>query len=295
MPTLCLKSGEEHKNLVAVEKIWAFYQKNHCSRNTLSIHLGGGVLGDLGGFAAATFKRGMPFLHIPTTLLSMVDAAIGGKTGFNYGKVKNLIGAFQMPEAIAVEPAFLKTLPNRFLASGYAEIFKHALIADADLWQKLIPLKQADIPEMSLIQKAQQTKLHIVAEDPEEKGCRKLLNYGHTIGHALEAISQTTAQPLQHGEAIAIGMQVENQMACELGHLDKAACQAINTKLQSFFPRKYALTEAEWTDFLFFIQNDKKNRGKELNFTFLEGVGKGIYDVGLPLDKAEQLLRKIMF
>ncbi len=228
-------------------------------RHALCINLGGGVIGDLGGFCAATWKRGIQFLQVPTTLLSMTDAAIGGKLGVDFQGIKNSIGVFQQPCAVFVDPDFLNTLPHREKRSGMAEVLKHALIGDPILWKKL--LENPDFERYSkeywleLLRASIAVKARIVAEDPFEKGVRMLLNYGHTIGHAIESYYLDTAHPRTHGESIAAGMILETTL------INDPRLSEIRSGIQSFFPTMEIpgqVTNALWQIML----QDKKNIGK---------------------------------
>ncbi len=213
-----IEPGEGNKNLATCEKIWQAMLSANLDRKALAINLGGGVIGDMGGFCAATWKRGVDFVQIPTTLLSMTDAAIGGKMGIDFQGIKNMIGVFQQPTGVFADPVFLQTLPERELRSGYAEVIKHALIGDPELVRQLReelssgqPLNSLDW--LGILQKSIAVKVQVVQEDPLEKGLRMLLNFGHSIGHALETWFLETEDPLTHGEAVYIGMVCEAKIA----------------------------------------------------------------------------------
>ncbi len=212
-----IQSGEAEKNLATCEKIWQSMLAAKLDRKALVVNLGGGVIGDMGGFCAATWKRGVDFVQIPTTLLSMTDAAIGGKTGIDFHGIKNTIGVFQQPAAVFVDAAFLQTLPERELRSGYAEVIKHALIGDPVLLEQLPeslkPSGSSDNQWLQILPKSIAVKVRIVQEDPLEKGLRMLLNFGHSVGHALESWFMETEEPLTHGEAVYIGMICEGFLA----------------------------------------------------------------------------------
>lgn len=209
-----IEPGETSKNLASCEKIWQAMLQANLDRKALVLNLGGGVIGDIGGFCAATWKRGIDFIHVPTTLLSMTDAAIGGKTGIDFHGTKNTIGVFEQPAAVFADPFFLQTLPDRELRSGFAEVIKHALIGDPVLKAELMDTLQSNaslnlIHWPAVLQKSIAVKVHVVQEDPLEKGLRMLLNFGHTIGHALESLFLNSDEPLTHGEAVYIGMICE--------------------------------------------------------------------------------------
>lgn len=214
LPLVEIPAGEIHKNIATCERIWQAMFAARLDRKALVVNLGGGVIGDMGGFCAATFKRGVDFIQVPTTLLAMTDAAIGGKLGIDFQGIKNAIGVFRNPAAVFVDPAFLRTLPPRELRSGFAEVIKHALIGDPALWEAIQAIPAgALLPNRTdwfeLLRASIAVKVRVVSEDPLEKGLRALLNFGHTIGHAIESYFLQTDQPLTHGEAVAIGMVCE--------------------------------------------------------------------------------------
>ena len=223
-------------------------------RKALVVNLGGGVIGDMGGFCAATWKRGVDFMQVPTTLLAMTDAAIGGKTGIDFQGIKNTIGVFQQPVAVFVDPVFLQTLPERELRSGYAEVIKHALIGGSELTDSLTSSETiSSLNWLDILQKSIAVKVRVVQEDPLEKGLRMLLNFGHSIGHALESWFLETEEPLTHGEAIYIGM------VCEAFLVGNERFQKAVLKLgQHVFPHRKIDTgifPAIWE----LMQQDKKN------------------------------------
>lgn len=252
--SVVVPAGEDHKNLKTCENIWEAMLSARLDRKCLVINLGGGVVGDMGGFCAATWKRGVDFIQVPTTLLSMTDAAIGGKLGVDFQGVKNIIGVFCQPAAVFVDPAFLTTLPARALRSGFAEVIKHAIIGDPALYQQLsngFKLSD-DSPDrwLEILQASIAVKVRIVTEDPYEKGLRMLLNFGHTIGHAIESYFLETTAPLTHGEAIAIGM------ICEMyGDARRGAMAAV---LLNYFPHTN-VPEAAFPAIWELMQQDKKN------------------------------------
>lgn len=269
-----IPSGEAHKNLQTCERIWGQLMTHKAGRDALLLNLGGGVIGDMGGFAASTFKRGMRFLQIPTTLLSQVDASIGGKLGIDFMQVKNSIGLFRNPQAVLVDPAFLDTLSDRELRSGYAEVIKHSLIADLRQWeslQQLTDLRSADWA--SIIPASLSIKKQVVEADPFEKGLRKALNFGHTIGHAIEGHALETDTPLLHGEAIAIGMICEAFLSTQQQGLPETELQQITDYLTARYG-KVALQADDYPAYLQLMGNDKKNEGQAINFSLLPEAGK---------------------
>ncbi len=254
-----LPAGEIFKTLSTCQQVWQAMLEAQLDRKALVINLGGGVVGDLGGFCAATWKRGVDFIQVPTTLLSMTDAAIGGKLGVDFQGIKNTIGVFQNPAAVFVDPAFLQTLPEQELRSGFAEVIKHALIGDPVLWQNLLTLSNLeDVPWTDVLRASMAVKVRIVSEDPLEKGLRMLLNYGHSIGHAVESYFLKTPFPWTHGEAIALGMITESWLARAVipnGH--NRLAQVISLIAESF-PHA-PIPEAAFAEIWATMQQDKKN------------------------------------
>jgi 3-dehydroquinate synthase len=277
---LVLEPGEEHKNIDQVMAAWNALGRAGADRSSLVINIGGGMLTDLGGFAACTFKRGITFINIPTTLLAMVDASAGGKTGVNFRGLKNEIGVIRQPEHVFLYLPFLRTLDRENLLSGYAEMLKAGLIADAALWQdlKVFDLGQYDEGELGrLICRSVQIKMDVVKADPEEHGIRKSLNFGHTIGHALESESLHAGRPLAHGYAVAFGMIAEavlshHQLGLPLSSVDDIR-QTV-TRLYGDPPDTVRNTEA----LLGWMKFDKKNRDNRINFTLLESIGRCMID-----------------
>ena len=208
-----IKSGEQYKNISTCSFIWEQLTINNFDRNSLLINLGGGVIGDMGGFCAATYKRGLEFIHIPTTLLAMVDASVGGKLGIDFKGFKNQIGLFNNPKAVLISSVFLETLAESELKSGFAEVVKHALISDNSLWLKLKNTPFTDLDWEDIIDTSIQIKNKIVLADPFEKGERKKLNFGHTFGHAIESYYLEKRTPISHGKAVFMGMILEAEIS----------------------------------------------------------------------------------
>jgi len=274
--TLVLPPGERHKNLDTCVRIWNFLTALELDRHSVVVVVGGGVPGDMAGFCAATYKRGIDFVLMPTTLLAQVDASVGGKLGIDFQDHKNHIGLFREPAATLICPAFLPTLPERELRSGYAEVVKHGLIADAAFWKRLKkkPWKQQDWLEV--VQHSVAIKYGIVQQDPHEKGLRKILNFGHTLGHAIESAALAGGLPLLHGEAIAIGMIGEAFIASQKGILSPHERDEIQHYLFDVFGR-HALPEADLV--LRFIYQDKKNRGRSIRCAVPKEIGEAVWDV----------------
>lgn len=280
-----LKSGESTKTIQKTIDIWSEFTEMNLDRNTLIVNLGGGVISDIGGFAASVFKRGLHYINIPTTLLAMVDASIGGKTGVNFKGLKNQLGVFSDPEVIFIDTEFLQTLPKRELYAGYAEIIKHALIMDFTLWEMLVKIKPEDIYyQNEIIKRAIYVKSNIVNTDPLEKDIRKILNFGHTIAHSIESYSlKNDSNPLLHGEAVAIGMICETYLSVVKNGLNSETANQIYTYLKSLFP-KYRIDNNAIVELLQTIRQDKKNKNGKLNFTLISEIGKALIDNNIDED-----------
>lgn len=272
---LCkIPAGESHKNMGTCIYIWQQMTAAAFDRKGLILNLGGGVIGDMGGFVAGTYKRGIRFIQIPTTLLSQVDASVGGKLGIDFQGFKNHIGLFREPEGVYIYPDFLKTLSQRELHSGFAEVFKHHLIADREAWQKLKLWTTLEGVDMAaLIEHSVKVKAKIVEEDPFEHGARKALNFGHTIGHAVESYFLETDTRLFHGEAIAIGMIAESFLSQKAGLLKAEETGEIVAFIKRFYDF-WTISEQHFARICRLALNDKKNQSGKILCTFLEGVGQ---------------------
>lgn len=273
---LVLPSGEESKNLENVTQVWRFLSQSGADRKSLLVNVGGGMLTDLCGFAASTFKRGIRFVNVPTTLLSQVDASVGGKTGINFNGLKNEIGTFCEPIAVLISTQFLQTLDESNLRSGFAEMIKHGLIFSPGHFHELheVDIAQPDLIALGeIIRHSVQVKEHFVLKDPKENGIRKALNFGHTIGHAIESLAMLQGRPVLHGYAVAWGMVAELFLSGKI-------CG---------FPAEYMKDTSEWImrvygtfnvnvqdyDSLFeLMQHDKKNEDNLINFTLLKDIGQ---------------------
>ncbi len=271
---IVIKAGEQHKNLQTVQRIWRTLMKQHADRNALLINLGGGVVTDLGGFAASTYKRGIKFINVPTTLLAMVDAAIGGKTGIDFGGGKNQIGTFAAAEDVIIDPVFLETLPQREICSGLAEMLKYGFVADSNLLNVNLENYQQYITHCGEI------KREIVRQDPTEKGLRKILNFGHTLGHAIESHCLTKDYPLLHGEAVALGVLGALWLSVRQCGLDEKVLQDFESQLPMLLSEvEISLSESDIEPILGYLVHDKKNKGEKPQFVLLESVGKPVWDV----------------
>ena len=266
--------GESFKTLDTCQKIWNLLFDGNADRKSLLINLGGGVIGDMGGFCAGTYMRGIPFIQIPTTLLAQVDASIGGKTGIDYHQLKNSIGLFQNPKSVYINPIFLKTLPKDHTRSGYAEIVKHGLIQDAAIFKKIQGIKTLeDISWINLIGPSLHCKKQVVEVDPFETGIRKILNFGHTIGHALESVRLDEDQPILHGDAVAFGMIAEGFLSCRYGTLPESEFKVLSQYVFSIFG-KVRLDSSDFEIMLSKMRSDKKNEHQQINFSLLSAIGK---------------------
>ncbi|MEE1885435.1 3-dehydroquinate synthase [Pedobacter flavus] len=274
------QAGEQHKTIDFCIGIWNTLLDFNADRKSLLINLGGGVVTDMGGFIAATFKRGIDFVNIPTTLLSQVDASVGGKTGIDLDENKNMIGTFSIPEAVFIESEFLETLPKREILSGFAEIIKHGLIADDVLFDQILNSNLESI-HPDLIIKSVTIKNKIVEHDPKEKGLRKILNFGHTIGHAIETYSlQNDPQPLNHGEAIVVGMLCEAYISTVVNKLTPEELNIIVDFLLKIYP-KYSLEENAFDQILLTLAYDKKNENHQLMFSLLNRIGDCDFNINV--------------
>jgi 3-dehydroquinate synthase len=287
---IMVKSGEEAKNLRTCEQIWNAMTVQQMDRHSVMIVLGGGVLGDMGGFCAATYKRGIDFILIPTTLLSQVDASIGGKLGIDFQNFKNHIGVFQIPALTILHSGFLKTLADSEKKSGFAEVIKHTLISDASMWNRL---KEKSIENQdwdTLIKHSVDFKSKVVAEDPKEKGLRKILNAGHTIGHAIETFLLENGRKVMHGEAIAAGMICENYLAVKAGMLTTHEDQEISTYILKTYG-KLQINSSEDDAIAALALQDKKNKGNRILCVLLEGIGKAKWDCEISLNDIKDALK----
>jgi len=273
-----IEFGENNKNILTCQFIWSELLRYGCDRNSLLINLGGGVVTDIGGFTASVYKRGIRFINIPTTLLSMADASLGGKTGIDFKDLKNVIGSFSHPAMTIIDIQYLQTLQDRQLKSGFAEMLKHGLIGSTNHWDKLINYGYNSI-NYNLIKETIDIKKCIVEKDPYEKGCRKLLNFGHTVGHGIESYAlKNDSHPLTHGESIALGMIVESYIAEKLGLLSAANFNTIENGISKFFSNiKLKLISIE--TIIEFIRNDKKNKCNKLYFVLPLKIGEAKYDI----------------
>ena len=275
-----IEAGEKYKNLETCIGVWNALTELGGDRKSLLINLGGGVITDLGGFVASAFKRGISFINIPTTLLSMVDASVGGKTGVDLGVLKNQIGLFSNPEMVLIDDCFLETLDLRELRSGMAEIIKYGLTYDIKLWDEIINLKNNNINNIKkLIHRSIEIKNEVVIEDPKEAGLRKILNYGHTLGHAIESyfLESETKENLTHGEAIAIGMITETFISEKLLNFPTEQTFHIKKEILKIY-EKVIIEASDYEGIIELLIHDKKNIGGRVNFVLLSAYEKYKFD-----------------
>ncbi|MBL6658230.1 MAG: 3-dehydroquinate synthase [Flavobacteriales bacterium] len=275
---ICISSGETHKTINTCQLIWDELSQHQFDRKSLFINLGGGVIGDMGGFAASCYKRGIDFIQIPTTLLAMVDASIGGKLGIDFSNLKNQIGLFKNPKSVYIFPSFLNTLDKEQLYSGYAEVIKHALIYDAEMWKTLSASSVEQLNWEELIERSVKIKNEIVKADPTEKGVRKILNFGHNIGHAIESYYLSIGKEVLHGQAVATGMLLESKLS-SLSIEEK-------TEIHNFLHTTFKIIDLPNFESVFpFLKNDKKNESNEFKFSLLSKIGKCDYNCTVDLSK----------
>jgi 3-dehydroquinate synthase len=277
--------GEMAKNVDTLQKIWGELVAVGADRKSLLINLGGGVIGDLGGFAASTFMRGIDFVQVPTTLLAQVDASIGGKVAIDFGGIKNSIGAFNQPMAVLIDPSVLRTLPRRELVSGFAEIIKHGAILDASYFQSATrsPVWECSDEQLqSLILRSCELKQSVVEGDEKESGCRKILNFGHTFGHAIEALHLEASLPMTHGEAVALGMLFESQLSHRIGLLAKHDVDQIRFALEMQGLPTHCTEQWSYEAILEKMQKDKKNSLGKIRWSLIDRIGSCRFDVEVP-------------
>lgn len=284
---LSLPAGEVNKTAESAVRIWEFLAAHQADRSSVLVNLGGGMITDIGGFAAANYKRGISFINIPTSLMAMVDAAIGGKTAVNLSKLKNIAGRFVQPDSIYIYPRFLETLPEIELLSGYAEILKYALINDRELWEALKNKQPRDFDSLEdLIIFSVLIKAEIVEADPMEHNRRKILNFGHTIGHALETLMQRKEKSITHGEAIAAGMLAESYLSHIVNEMEKEQLENIRKTIRNIYP-DISFEKTDIPELTEIMKNDKKNRSEKINCSLLRNIGECKYDQFVP----EELLK----
>lgn len=292
---IIVPSGENFKNIETVQKIWTEMLRLGVDRKTLIINLGGGVIGDMGGFAASTYMRGVKFLQVPTTLLSAVDASVGGKVGVDFAGVKNLIGSFNQPIGVIVDIDTFETLPDREFVSGFGEIIKHGIITDPEYFKKVTSKKPREFSKEELIEIIKgscEIKAGIISADEKESGNRKLLNFGHTVGHALESASLETDSPLLHGEAVSIGMIAEARISMQLDLIDESTVLEIKTTLKNAgLPVEVRVENID--KIIDLISRDKKAESGKINWTLISQIGKGVINKQVDDDMVKTAIESI--
>jgi 3-dehydroquinate synthase len=287
---MLLPCGEENKVLEVCFQVWDAMSEYEISRKDLVINLGGGVVTDMGGFIASVFKRGVDFIHIPTTLLGMVDAAIGGKTGIDLGSFKNQIGTFQTPVALYLDLGFLQTLPAQEVLNGYAEMLKHALIADPSYWKELTSISSmSDLINENLIKRSVEIKNTIVINDPKESGERKKLNFGHTIGHGIEGFL-LHQDKISHGHAVGLGMLAESFISYQRTLLNETDWLELLSVLSTIFPM-IDLKEEDFDAIIQLMRNDKKNNEGKIKSCLLNQIGVCSVDQEIGITEIKEALR----
>ncbi|TVP51164.1 MAG: 3-dehydroquinate synthase [Mongoliibacter sp.] len=284
------QAGEANKNLHTCMGIWQWMTDGGMDRKALIINLGGGVTGDMGGFCAATYKRGIRFVNVPTTLLSQVDASVGGKLGVDFNGYKNHIGVFTQPNAVIISGEFLKTLPERELRSGYAEVIKHGLIKSEPYFKCLKVEEWKDQNWRDIIEKSVSIKKEVVEKDPKEAGLRKILNFGHTIGHAFESFYLDTEKHLLHGEAIAIGMLCEAYLSHKKSGLSVSDLKTIQEMILQVFG-KFDFSDGDVAAIVSLCGQDKKNEGEVINFSLLNQIGQCDYNIPASLEEITEAIQ----
>lgn len=270
------EAGEPNKNIETCVELWNVLTELGADRKSLVLNLGGGVVTDLGGFVASTFKRGVDFIHIPTSLLSMVDASVGGKTGVDLGHLKNQIGVINVPKMVLIDTQYLETLSKDEMRSGLAEMLKHGLIYDKQYWEQFLDLKAIDFADFDeLIYRSVEIKNEIVTQDPTEKNIRKALNFGHTLGHAIESyfLENDHKKSLLHGEAIAIGMILESFISLEKNLINQQEYNQIKSTIKAIYD-DIVFDETDINPILELLIHDKKNEYGNIQFALIEGIGK---------------------
>lgn len=273
---ICIEQGDQNKTVDAISKVWHFLSSNGADRKSLLINLAGGMPCDLGGFAASTFKRGIDFINIPTTLLSQVDASVGGKTGINFHSLKNEIGVFQHATAVLVDTDFTQTQDQENISSGFAEMIKHALIYSEDTWNdiKNFPIIDADLKALKpRVINSINIKESFVKADPTEQNVRKSLNFGHTIGHAFESFCMKNDKAILHGYAVAYGMLAELYLGHKKCGFPMETIKEINSVIEKIYG-KLNITMDDFDDLFFLMTHDKKNERNQINFTLLSSIGE---------------------
>jgi 3-dehydroquinate synthase len=291
VPIIEIPDGEESKSLEIVAQLYEELLQHNADRQSLLLNVGGGVISDIGGFVASTYKRGIDFINIPTTVMAQVDAAMGGKCGIDLMDVKNAVGLFSWPKHVLVFTGFLDTLPEKEMKSGFAEMLKHALIADATYWEALSYVSHSEPSQLAIfVKRSTEIKSDITQEDPNERSVRKKLNYGHTVGHAIESFFLQKSDPITHGNAVGWGMVLENRIAVKLGILNESL--ALNIEkiiLEIFGPLPY-FNKEELNQIFQFMLNDKKNKNGVFHFSLITDIGQ----CSIQVEVSDEIAREVI-
>ena len=289
---ISIPSTDTHKDIATLSRVWEMLATNGGTRRSCLINLGGGMVTDLGGFAAATFKRGINFINIPTTLLAMVDAAVGGKTGVNFNGLKNELGVFRNARFVILNTVFLNTLDDMNTRSGYAEMLKHGLISNEEMWGELLnfDLEEPDWGRLQqMVAQSVKVKEEVVAKDPHEQGLRKALNLGHTVGHAFESMALHKGQPILHGYAVAFGLVCELYLSTFKANFPTYKMRQTVQFIRNYYGT-FALSCNDYDSLIELMQHDKKNTSTDINFTFLEDIGKPVINQTATKDEIKEAL-----
>lgn len=278
-----MEAGEEHKNIETCIQVWEALSESGCDRHSLLINIGGGVVTDLGGMVASLYQRGIAYMNLPTSLLAMVDASVGGKTGIDLRHLKNQIGLISQPKCVLIDTQMLQTLPHRALRAGLAEMIKHGIVADQAYFAQLQNLHRMGAESLQeLIHRSVVIKNSIVEQDPQEKHLRKVLNYGHTLGHAIESYClnspKSHIQPLLHGEAIAMGMIMESYLSYLQGKIPLELCESIKELIGNYFEPINYFDEDDTAQIIRLIKHDKKAKAGEVGFVLIADLAKPLID-----------------
>ena len=285
-----IEPGEENKNIDTCTQLWESLAEMGADRKSLLINIGGGVVCDMGGYVASCYMRGIRFINIPTTLLSQVDASVGGKTGVDLGKLKNIVGLFTLPEMVVVSSLFLSTLPEREILSGFAEMIKHGLIMSKPHWEALSGQSNFSYDTLEhLVFDSVKIKHDVVIQDPHEKGIRKALNFGHTIGHAIEGFLMDSKNAISHGHAVAVGMVAEIWLSTQICSLDQGFAEDFKEYIKGLYP-KVNITKDDIPAIMALMAHDKKNTEKGINFSLLKNIGEVSIDHYIPSETIEKAI-----
>lgn len=289
---IVIQPGDAHKDISTLTHVWERLAELGATRHSAVVNIGGGVVTDLGGFAAASFKRGVPFINVPTTLLAAVDAAVGGKTGINFAGFKNEIGAFSEARSVIISTRFFSSLSREEMLSGFAEMIKHALLKSPDCIERILRFDIIDChfaDLLPLLRESVEVKRDIVAQDPTERGLRRALNLGHTVGHAFESLALRRNNPIPHGYAVAWGLITELVIAHTALGFDSALLQQLADRIYNLYG-SFPITCDDYPELLHAMRHDKKSHAGELNFTLLRAPGDFVIDCTVTDDDVKNSL-----